>query len=163
MKSLIYAFGEFGGVSKNISEEVLNKLEIDCDKRVLRVRFDPGVYKGIAVGEWEVIIGLGQYPRGKKVRIEQQAQNSYGTRGRGYTKIDLEGPELLAVDYELALGEGSEKTDDAGQYVCNYSMYQILRKKREQTKFAFLHIPKQMELEKAIGVVEKILRKSGVK
>ena len=44
------------------------------------------------------------------------------------------------------------RSDDAGQYVCNYSMYRVLNhieKNGLDTKFTFIHIPPNYDVEKA--------------
>lgn len=162
MRCLVYAFGAFGRTKRNISEEVLEGINLGCDKRVLRVRWGTAVYRRMVGERWDKIVGLGQYPRGNKIRIERFAHNSYGTRARGYRAIDKLGPRELRVDLDFEPVEGAVVTEEAGRYVCNYSMYQLMRLKSEDTKFGFLHIPRPMRIDRVLGVVERLLEQVGV-
>lgn len=162
MRTLVYAFSRWGENAENISEKVLGKLNFQVDKQVLPVRFENEPYQQMATGQYDLIIGLGQYPRGGSVRIEQYAYNLFGSRGQGYKPIIPGGEEKLALDAHLPVVKGAELSEDPGRFVCNYSMYQIMRQKMKETKFGFIHIPKGLKLGVAANRVEEILRESGV-
>jgi pyrrolidone-carboxylate peptidase len=163
MKILIYAFASWGGQRKNISEEILRRLDLAVEKKVLRVRFSEKPWREMAKGDYDLIVGLGQYPWGSKVRVEKYANNKFGSKRTGYRAIEQGGKEILQVDAELPVVGGARETNDAGRYVCNYSMYQVMRLKNKSTKFGFIHIPKKMGVEMAVKVVTEILTKVGVK
>lgn len=161
-KVLIYAFSSWGENAGNISEKVLGKLNLQVDKRVLRVRFENEPYQQMVTGQYDLIVGLGQYPRGCSVRIEQYAYNLFGSRGQGYKPIVPGGPEKVALDAHTPMVEGAVLSEDPGRFVCNYSMYQIMQHKGKETKFGFIHIPKGLKLNRAAEIVRAILTKSGV-
>lgn len=159
---MIYAFASWGGQTKNISEEVLRRLDLPVEKQVLRVGFSEKPWREMAGGDYDLIVGLGQYPRGNKVRVERYTYNKYGSRRVRYRAIEKGRNGKLRVDAELPIVEGSRETDNPGRYVCNYSMYKLMRLKRVGTRFGFLHIPKQMGVETTVKVVKEILRGVGV-
>jgi pyrrolidone-carboxylate peptidase len=161
-KVLIYAFGSWEKVSRNVSEEVLNRLMLDVDKRVLRVHFEIDPYREIAIGDYDLIIGIGQYPRGKSIRLEQFTYNIYGTKIGGYKAIDKMGPDKIELDLKIAVNDDIVLTDDPGRFVCNFSMYQLMRLKDVRTKLAFVHIPKDMKVELAVDIVMRLLKSVGV-
>lgn len=157
MKILVYAFASWGKSGRNISERVLENIHLPVEKRVLRVKFDEEPYQDMVGEDFDCILGLGQYPTGRVLRIEQVAFNMHGTRSRGYSPIEHDGPEKLTVDWELAALDGMRKTNDPGRFVCNYSMYQILRKKRATTRFAFIHIPKLANVAQVAQMIEMLI------
>ena len=156
-KILLYAFSSWGKNNINLSAAVLQELDFPIDKMVLQVRFDQQPFLDMLAHDYTHIIGLGQYPRGNLIRIEQVAHNVYGTKSKGFQVIDP-GPAKLFVDLDLQPTKDSYLTYDAGKYVCNYSMYTILRNKQQRQKYAFLHIPKKVELHQAVECVSEILK-----
>lgn len=154
---LLYAFSSWGKNNSNISEEVLNNLDLPADKLVLQVSFDQQPFLDILAMDYSHIIGLGQYPRGNFIRLEQVAHNIYGSKSMGFQVID-EGPENLQVDLKLKPTANSKITFDAGKFLCNFSMYTILKNKKQNQKYAFLHIPKRIDINKAVEYVDEILR-----
>ena len=155
--TLVYAFESWGKNNANISEQVLKRLGLPVDKQILKIRFDFQVFRNIVNQNYSQIIGLGQYPSGKTIRIEQVAQNTYGTRSKGYHPID-EGPNQITTDLKLIPTNNSTLTSDAGRFVCNYSMYSILRMKSDSQRFAFIHIPKGINVKDATNYVEELLK-----
>ncbi|TXH05023.1 MAG: hypothetical protein E6R05_02370 [Candidatus Moraniibacteriota bacterium] len=155
--TLVYAFSSWGKSNSNISEDVLNKLDLPIDRVIFQVRFDKQAFRDLVKKGYKQIVGLGQYPSGNTIRIEQVAHNIFGSKSKGYHPID-EGPEQIATDLELTPTNNSALTFDAGRFVCNFSMYSILRSKRDNQKFAFLHIPKNMPRDLAVNYVEELLQ-----
>lgn len=156
-KLLLYAFSSWGKNNSNLSEEVLNKLDLPVDKLVLSVKFDQQPFLDLLNQGHTHIIGLGQYPQGNKIRLEQLAHNAFGTKGKGFQPID-DGPSQLKVNLQLKPTTNSELTYDAGKFVCNFSMYCILRNKKADQQYAFIHIPKRIELDEAAKYVDEIVR-----
>lgn len=156
-KVLVYAFASWGKNNTNISEQILNQLDLPVDKIVLPVSFNKQVYSDILNKGYTHIIGLGQHNTGSLIRIEQIANNIYGSKSNGYQTIESR-PTTLQVDLQLIPTSHSILTYDAGKFVCNYSMYTILREKRKDQQFAFLHIPKSINLYDATIHVEEILK-----
>lgn len=161
-KVLVYAFSSFGGAASNISEQILKRLTVIADKLLLKVRFVELPYRDIAANDYDMIVGMGQYPRGKRIRIERFAHNLWGSKAKGYTQIEKGGLEKIELDLKLSPIQGALPSDDAGRFVCNFSMYTLMRLKKKTTKLAFLHIPKQVEVDWATEVVGKLLSQVGV-
>ena len=155
--TLLYAFEPWGKNASNISEDVLTKLNLSVDKVNVQVRFEKHIFPEIINKGHKQIIGLGQYPSGDLIRIEKIAHNAYGSKAMGYKVID-NGPTTLTTNLELIPTPQSHITYDAGKFVCNYSMYVILREKQIHQEFAFLHIPKNMYLDAAVAAVREILK-----
>jgi len=102
----------------------------------------------------KVIIGLGQDGRARKIRIERKAINwrkGLLTPGRNISK---QGPNYRYVSLKVASTSDSTVTYDAGDYVCNYSMY-LMAEYGERTKarFAFFHIPVNADIKKTARFV----------
>lgn len=155
---LIYAFRPFGGNNINISEEVLKnvKQRKGLKKVYLKTRFEEKIFLDL-IGKYkpEMIIGLGQYPRGKRIRIEKRAMNLFGSKNRDDKKILEDGREYLDVNLEIKNDERSFFSFDAGEFVCNYSMYILLNEcLKINIKFGFLHIPRMMDKKVAINFIE---------
>lgn len=101
-------------------------------------------------------MGLGQCGSGKKIRIERKAINRkrFGKKERP-KPIFKKRPKYYFLNLKLKKDRGSRISYNAGDYVCNYSMYVIsnfIRKKN--IKFAFVHIPRNYNLNKAVKFVE---------
>ena len=107
----------------------------------------------------ELIIGLGQDSRARKIRIERKAKNwrkGLLTPGRPISKT---GPDYQYVSHKVASNADSTITYDAGAYVCNYSMYLMCEYCRcTNTKFAFLHVPVKADVNKVASFVTNIIR-----
>lgn len=156
-KILVYAFSAWGKNNRNLSETVLQELKLPLEKHLFKVRFDQKPFLDLLNNDISHIIGLGQYPTGKYIRIEQVAHNIYGTKQKGYQSIN-EGPICLTVDLKLKPTSKSHLTYNAGKFVCNFSMYTILYHKHSHQKFAFLHIPKKLEDSQAVSCVAEIIQ-----
>jgi pyrrolidone-carboxylate peptidase len=60
-----------------------------------------------------------------------------------------------------AIGERAKISYDAGDYVCNFSMYVILdylRRHRQDARFGFVHVPHYYDLKRAAGFLRKLLK-----
>jgi pyroglutamyl-peptidase len=158
MKLLIYAFEPFGRNEQNISHWVLNRLNKrkGLGKIVLPVEFNDSIFiKMVQAYRPDAILGLGQYPRGKKVRIERLASNERKTKGKAPSKIMSEGPHNAKTTLRLKSDSSSWISYNAGRFVCNYSMYVLLTNPVSQSiPLAFLHIPKNSDITQAVRFVE---------
>jgi len=72
-------------------------------------------------------------------------------------------PQRLATTLRLnELGLKQTKiSNDAGDYVCNFSMYVILdylRRYRPDARFGFVHIPHYYDRKRAVKSVTKVLK-----
>lgn len=162
MKILLYAFEPFGEDLHNISKEVLLSLpnDVKFEKVILPTTFNRDVYTSFLQKNPEMIIGLGQYPRGKKIRIERKAANEFSSKKMANDKIILRNqPKFLHATLMLSPTKHSRISYNAGKYVCNFSMFIILHAcKNTKIKYAFLHIPKNMNIKMATKEVLKMIQ-----
>lgn len=102
------------------------------------------------------ILGLGYYRKDiKKIRNEKVFKNVYWKN-----KIDLEGKDEYFANWEIQ-NEFVKDTFKAGNSWCNryaYKTMQILDKYRLQdTKFAYLHVPSDFEVEELGEVIVNLI------
>lgn len=162
MKLLIYGFEPYGKNTRNISQLVLNNLRKrqSINKIVLPVVFKSSELLN-AVKELKptVILGLGQYPRGHKIRIERLAKNQRKIKNQSKSIISKSNPSKVLVTLKLKADSNSWVSYDARSYVCNFSMYILLTDKlTKNIPFAFLHIPKKMDVATATQFVENKIK-----
>ena len=94
----------------------------------------------------EIIIGLGQTRRAKKIRIERRAVNRRSDGESPVQSISRRGPLYRYANLKLPACEKSTVTYDAGIYVCNFSMYVVCEYvENVGARFAFLHVPLEIE------------------
>ena len=163
MKILIYGFKPYKKWKENISENIIRKIR--NRKNLKKVIFDVRFNKKNFIDEIKkfnpnIIIGLGQHPRSKKIRIERKSVNLKRENKKEVPKkISKKGPKYLFVNLKLNKDKNSWISYDAGKYVCNYSMYIISdSSKSKDVKFAFIHMPKDIGLNPAVKYIEKILQ-----
>src|SRR3990170_5498506 len=75
---LVYGFGVYRGFAANVTETILRRLPRPrgLKKIVFPVRFHRGPFvRAVKAHDPDVILGLGQCSKGKKLRIESQALN----------------------------------------------------------------------------------------
>lgn len=162
MKILLYGFGPYKQFQENISERIVNAVQDQPElvKVIFPVKFKPGIFlRELRKHHPEIILGIGQAPSGgKKMRIEKQANNLMRKDDGFLKKIKPHGSKSYSVNLHLKETKDTIASDNAGRYVCNFSMYIIsdfiLDK---QIKFAFLHVPRDYNLEKAISYVSLLI------
>jgi pyrrolidone-carboxylate peptidase len=76
----------------------------------------------------------------------------------------------LSTNLKLDLGREARYSNNAGDYVCNYSMYVILdflKRRRLPTRFVFIHVPYRYDprmaarqLMKAVGKMKLAISKT---
>ncbi|MDP3725945.1 MAG: hypothetical protein Q8R36_01980 [bacterium] len=165
MKFLIFGFKPYRNYTENITEKVIRKLKQKKNLRttVFPVMFDRKMFShAIHAYKPDVVIGLGQHPRARKIRIERRAVNH--KRAFQYEKlrnIENGGPRHRFVTLKLKPDRHARVAYDAGDYVCNFCMYtisEIARKKH--IKFAFLHIPKNYNLKRIVRFIETKIKEN---
>lgn len=161
-KILIYAFEPFGKYRSNTSARVLAALPDHSDwyKAVLPVRFEAPIFLDFAQSvDADYILGLGQCPRGKLIRIERKAFNWMGDRSSDLNQAIDDGPDSISCNWRIPVTSQRRDSYDAGRYVCNYSMYVLNRYAQAHgKKYAFLHIPKDYSVTGAARQIQTILR-----
>ncbi len=145
MKIFIYGFKPYQSFRENVTEELVNSIPSlpNISRHVFRVEFNYGMFESkLQQHKPDIIIGLGQHPRARKLRIERKARNLYKTEAGVTARIREIGPEFLFANLKLNGVEGTTMTYDAGTYVCNFSMYLMCEfAVKNNVKFAFLHVP----------------------
>ena len=106
----------------------------------------------------EIVIGLGQDSRARKIRIERRAINWEKPLNSTGRPISRQGPKFRYVSLKLSPNADATVTYDAGDYVCNYSMYVMSELcKTNATKYAFLHLPIKADIEKTVAFIQQKL------
>lgn len=151
MKILIFGFKPYKGWRSNVSEQVIKNLPPGKNliKAVFPVKFDKKMFiDKIEKHKPDVIIGLGQHDRARKIRIERKGVR----RGKN--------PKEHFVSLKLKKDKNSTIAYDAGRYVCNFSIFTIMdyiKENKKNIRFAFLHIPRKIDPSEAAESVEKII------
>jgi len=162
MKILVYGFGPYKKWDDNITVDVLSLLEErdNLHRKVFDVEFNEDMFldeiRSIAP---DTIIGMGQHPRARKIRIERTSVNrKRNSRKEEPAPIHLGGLEKVYVRLKIPPGPDTRVTYDAGDYVCNFSMYVIGRYCADNgIKYAFLHVPMKIDPVFAAGIVDDML------
>jgi len=158
MRILVYGFKPYGSYSSNITEQVLAGLPDNKSvvKKVFDVSFDEAMFSEILLQHKpDRVLGLGQHPRARKLRIERRAQNLSKDVGQSPVLIEPAGPAFLYSTLELPETDLTTVTYDAGSYVCNFSMYQTARYcQSHNAKFGFVHVPKHFAVSMVIKYVQ---------
>ena len=170
-KIWVYGFAPFLHYPENITEKINLRLQDDKSLShvrfdVLPVRFEPEIFrKPVEALKPEFVLGMGQYPRGQKVRIERKAYNWQQDKRQHPHLAEpiIEGSsDTLSPNWILPPTAMSWRSYNAGRYVCNYSMYHLTHlAQSHHFKYAFLHIPKDLSLEPAVRFVKDCLKNKG--
>ena len=161
---LIYGFGPYRQFRDNITAKVIRILPRDplLEKRIFRVRFDRLQFvRALDRAKPDIVLGLGQSSR-RKIEVETQANNRRRAGAIDSPKpIAARGARRIKTTWVPRVGRGTGKSKNAGDYVCNFSMYVMLdhiRRRELRIPYAFIHIPYDYELKRATNRVAKILR-----
>jgi pyroglutamyl-peptidase len=164
MRILLYGFGPYRQFKDNVTERILRKIpkRRGVTKIVFPVKFNRSQFIG-AVTQYnpEWIIGLGQCSRGRRLRIETRAVNRRRSRQKERARpIVPRGAPNLFTNLRLELGRQARRSQNAGDYVCNFSIYVILeslRRRQLAIRYGFIHIPHDYHPEKAARLVDHAL------
>lgn len=164
MKILVYGFGPYGKYPDNVTERIIQKLKSrqTVITKIFPVRFDQEQFlKALQNPEPDAILGLGQYTRGSKIRIEHQASNIQRNNNNTPQKPIKPGKaEFLPVSLRLQPSEQAILSSAAGSHVCNFSMYTILDAlQNKNIPYAFLHIPRSINITDAVNFVETVINR----
>lgn len=167
----VYGFQPFLHYSDNITQKIIHILQTEKTfdnvfYDVLSVDFQPTIFSNpIERIQPHLVLGMGQYPRGTKIRIERKAYNWQRDKTRLDTHngpIDATGADHEIPNWSIAPNAMSWRSYNAGRYVCNYSMYHMCQlSKMYHFRYAFLHIPKDMNLQQAVGFIKDCLVREG--
>ena len=162
MRILIYGFGPYRRFRDNVTEKILRRLpgRSGLRKMVFPVHFRRGQFvQAVRKNRPDLILGLGQCSKGKKLRIESRALNRRRIdKSEQARPIVRGGPRQLSTNLKLNIGSAARISRNAGDYVCNYSMYVILdylRRRRAPVRFGFVHIPHDFDPGRASRILAK--------
>jgi pyroglutamyl-peptidase len=160
MRMLIYGFGPYRHYQKNVTEKIVRKLPRRrwLKKLIFPVRFHRSRFiRAVKEHRPDVILGLGQCSTGRRLRVETRAVNKRREyKGEKPRPIVSAGARKLLTNLELKLGRQARSSADAGEYVCNYSMYVVLhflKRRRLPARFGFIHVPHDYEPWKAARIL----------
>jgi pyrrolidone-carboxylate peptidase len=161
MKILVYGFGVYGNFADNITEKIIRslpKLE-DVDTKVFDVRFDRAMFETeFRRVKPDLIIGMGQHPRARKIRVERKAHDRRSEDGISGQPIDGTGDRMMSL--MLPAHILATPAYDAGEYVCNFSMFTAESYAQQSgVKAAFLHIPRQLKVEVGVRYLTQLLKR----
>ncbi len=166
MRVLVYGFGPYRDFQKNVTKEILRELpkQRQLKKAVFAVKFHRRQFiDTIRTFRPDVILGLGQCSTGRLLRIEARAVNRRRADSREKTKPIIQGgARVLLTTLELNFGRAAKESRNAGDYVCNYSMYVILdflKRRRIPVPFGFIHIPHRYDKSRALRLLRKVIDK----
>jgi pyrrolidone-carboxylate peptidase len=157
----VYGFGPYLNHDENVSQAIVERLrsQSEVSTEVFDVRFSRSmILDTLNAHDPAVIIGLGQHPRARKLRLEKKAVNLMQGPGGNERKIDDSGPAVRRANLVLPENKQTTITYDAGTYVCNYSMYICLEYcERQAAQFAFMHIPMNYDPRRAAGYLQRAI------
>ena len=168
MRVLVYGFGPYRRFRDNITAKILESLpnRPGLSTIVFPVRYQRRQFiEAIQRVRPDCILGLGQSSR-RRIEVESRAinwrRNSETAPRRAIFKNK---PKCLLTTLELKAGSHAAKSENAGDYVCNYSMYVLLdyiASKKLDIPFGFIHIPHDYDRRRASRFVEKMVRRCSV-
>jgi pyrrolidone-carboxylate peptidase len=165
MRVLVYGFGPYKRFPDNITEKIIGMLpsQPNVKTAVFQVRFHKRQFIDVLKRHQpDIVIGLGQCTR-HRVEIESRATNRKRADKKGSVKpIRRSGAKFLPTTLEIKLGPQVGRSDNAGDYVCNYSMYVMLdyiSRTAGEVKFTFLHIPHDSDPRMGTALVTRAIKK----
>jgi len=162
---LLYGFGPYRQFRDNITAEIVKSLprQPGLRKIVFPVRFSRRQFiDALKRLNPDVVLGLGQSSRGR-MEVESQAKNRCRSSRAAKPKIiSRRGPARLKTTLDVKIERQVGKSTNAGDYVCNFSMYVMLahiRRVGTDVPYGFIHIPYDYDRMMARGLVAKILHR----
>ena len=147
---LLYGFGPYQQYTSNITEVLLRSMKLSRNvfKEVFEVRFSRRMFENtFETVRPDVILGLGQHPCARKLRIERRThKRDHPTQAR-FVNLSLPHTSETTVTY------------DAGNYVCNYSMWVGTEWcMQNNARYGFLHVPKDYSPKKLARYVSRAIK-----
>ena len=162
MRILIYGFGVYRSFKANVTEKIIRRWprRRQLSKMIFPVKFHRRQFvAAVRKHDPEVILGLGQCSRGKRLRVERRAVNKRRNDRREKAQpIVRGGSRQLPSSLKFNLGPAARDSRNAGDYVCNYSMYVILdylKRRRLPARYGFVHVPRDYDPRKAMRILVK--------
>ena len=165
MRILLYGFGPYRQFRDNVTARIIRSLpsQAGLKKIIFPVRFQRRQFiDALDRHKPDVILGLGQSSR-KRIEVESRAKNCRRAgRSEPARPISKGRPKSLPTSLSIHAGRSAGISTDAGDYVCNYSMFVLLEeidRRQLRTSFGFVHIPYDCDERKARRLVQRILRR----
>jgi pyrrolidone-carboxylate peptidase len=162
---LVYGFGPYRQFRENITAKIVRSLPAAPGVRrvVFRVRFHRAQFvEALERHQPDAVLGLGQSSRGT-IEFETRAANRRRAGKKAKVRAILErGPRWLPTTLDLKFGPAVKRSTNAGDYVCNFSMYVMLdqiQRAAAKTQVGFIHVPHDFALHEATRIVAGALRK----
>jgi pyrrolidone-carboxylate peptidase len=161
MKILIYGFTPYKQHKHNTTEQIIKRIKTQrrLTKIIFPVEFNTNnILSTIKKHNPDAILGLGQHPRARKIRIERKAVNQKAdSKKQNPRPVIKNRAKYSFTSAKLKKTANSRISYNAGKYVCNFSMY-IISQSFPKKRFAFIHIPKHHNLDKATRFIESKLK-----
>ncbi len=164
MRILIYGFGPYLQFHNNVTEKIVRALprRRGLTKLVFPVRFHHSQFTGALKNfKPDVVIGLGQCSRGSLLRQERRAVNRRrSSKEKKPTRIARAAPAALFTNLDLNLATRFKWSQDAGNYVCNFSMYVMLnyiRRRQLPIRYGFVHVPRGYDIKRALRILGRAI------
>lgn len=164
VRVLVYGFGPYRNFTENITAQIIESLaprpglrKIIFPVRFHRKQFVDALRRPTPL----MILGLGQSAR-PRIEVETRAINHRRAgKASASRPITAGGEAWMPATMPLSVTRPSAKSINAGDYVCNFSMYVMLEeleRQEHQGGFAFVHIPFDYDLPAACRDVGRIVR-----
>jgi pyrrolidone-carboxylate peptidase len=165
VRVLVYGFGPYRQFSENITARIIKSLaprqglrKIIFPVRFYRKQFVDALRAPMPL----MVLGLGQSSR-PRIEVETRAINRRrASKTSASQQITPGGEAWLPATMPLSATRPSAKSINAGDYVCNFSMYVMLEEIERQEhhgRFAFIHIPFNHDLQAACRHIEHVVSK----
>jgi pyroglutamyl-peptidase len=161
---LLYGFGPYREFHDNITARIIRSLppRSGVKKIIFPVRFHRKQFvESSRRFKPEIILGLGQSSR-SRIEVESQAMNRRRGRSTSPSRmISRTGPKTLETTLKVRIGRQAGRSSNAGDYVCNFSMYVMLdhiRRRGADIRYGFIHVPHDYDLKEATRIVDRIIR-----
>ena len=161
----IYGFGPYLSFEDNITQKIVESLRdvtikgFEIKLKAFDVKFDESMFLApIKRFKPNYILGMGQHPRARRIRIERRGVNLMNHPHQPPKPIKSSSDEVIYTSLKVSPCEASYVTYDAGTYVCNYSMY-TLESFAESLgyKYAFFHVPKNFKVKQAARFIRRVI------
>jgi pyroglutamyl-peptidase len=167
MRILIYGFGPYRQFRVNVTEQIVRGLprRRGLKKLVFPVRFHKRQFiSAVESFRPDVVLGLGQCSKGRVLRIETRATNRRRkTKSEQPRPIVRTGAPKLFTSLKLNLASHARSSRNAGDYVCNFSMYvmmDFIERRNLPVLYGFVHVPRDYDPNKALRILRRAVERS---
>lgn len=162
MRILVFGFTKYGPFDRNITEEIVKDLKRSrsISTKIFGIRFSKSMFEeALRTSKPDYVIGLGQHPRARKLRIEKIARNLRRTAPHlPQRRIQRGREKIRRVSLQLPASGLTTITYRAGTYLCNYSMWVVEGWCRlHGAKFAFLHVPRRANRKEILAYLRSLI------